>query len=167
MMEANVLLVADDNDLSATVAEAATKTGHGVGMASSSCNTFEILGLGLDDIDLAIVDVDPSLHSIAILEALKDSDAWPPVIALTEIDEAEAAAILRRHGTAVCLKKPFGVDELATLIQKVCACGCRNRSLSCDQWGHVRASGIRNSGRELTSNPTRTTSQVTAGSLIL
>jgi DNA-binding response OmpR family regulator len=111
-MEANVLLVADDNDLSATVVEAATKTRHGVRMVSSSCNTFEILGLALDDIDLAIVDVDPSLHIIAIREALNDSDAWPGVIALTEIHEAEAAQILRRHGAVACLKKPFGVDDL-------------------------------------------------------
>jgi DNA-binding response OmpR family regulator len=163
MMEANVLLVADDDELSATVAAAARKTGHGLRTASSSGNTFEFLGLGLDDVDLAIVDVGPSLHSVAILEALNDSDAGPPVIALTEVDEAEAAPILRRHGAAVCLKKPFGTDELATLIQKVCAGGCRNRPVSCDRWGHVRASGIRNSRRELTSNPIRTTSHVAAG----
>ena len=150
-MKPNVLLVADDNELNTTVAEAARKTGHGIRNASSSRDTFEILGLGLEDVDLAIVDVDPSLHSVAILEALNYSEAAPPVIALTEVDEAEAAPILRRHGAAACLKKPFGVDELAALIQKVCACGCRNRALSCDRWGHVRASTIRNSSRALTS----------------
>jgi DNA-binding response OmpR family regulator len=165
-MQANVLLVADDDELNTTVAEAATKTGHGIRNASSSRNTFEILGLGLDDVDLAIVDVDPNLHSVAILEALNYSDAAPTVIALTEVDEAEAAPILRRHGATACLKKPVGVDELAALIQRVCAGGCRNRLLSCDRWGHVRASPIRNSSRELTSNPTRRPSQVAVGYLI-
>jgi DNA-binding response OmpR family regulator len=163
MSEANVLLVADADELSAMVAEAARKTGHGIRTASTCSNTFEILGLALDDVDLAIVDVDSSLHSVAILEALNDWDAGPPVIALTEVDEAEAATILRRHGAAACLKKPFGADELATLIQKICACGCRNRSLSCDKWGHVRASGIRNFQHQLTANLTRTTSHVAAG----
>src|SRR5512133_1119946 len=162
-MKANVLLVADDDKLNTKVAEAARKTRHGIRNASSSRDTFEILGLGLDDVDLAIVDVDPSLHSVAIVEALKYSEAAPPVIALTEVDEAEAAPILRRHGAAACLKKPFGVDELAALIQKVCACGCRNRPLSCDKWGHVRASAIRNSPRELTSNLTRRPSQLAVG----
>ena len=162
-MEPNVLLVGDDHELSATVAAAARKTGHGLRTASSSRKAFEILGLGLDDVDLAIVDVDPSLHSVAILEALNNSDAGPPVIALTEVDEEEAAPILRRHGAAACLKKPFDADELTTLIQKVCACGCRNRPLSCDKWGHVRASGIRNPQRELTSNLTRPISHVAAG----
>jgi DNA-binding response OmpR family regulator len=164
-MKANVLLVADDDKLNTKVAEAARKTGHGIRNASSSRNTFEILGLRLDDVDLAIVDVDPSLHSVAILEALNYSEAPPPVIALTEVDEAEAAPILRRHGAAACLKKPFGVDELAALMQKVCACGCRNRPLSCDRWGHVRASAIRNSPCELTSNPTRRPSQIAVGCL--
>ena len=164
-MKANVLLVADDDKLNTKVAEAARKTGHGIRNASSSRNTFEILGLRLDDVDLAIVDVDPSLHSVAILEALNYSEVAPPIIALTEVDEAEAAPILRRHGAAACLKKPLGVDELAALIQKVCACRCRNRPLSCDQWGHVRASAIRNSPRELTSNPTRRPSQIAVGCL--
>jgi DNA-binding response OmpR family regulator len=163
MMRPNVLLIADDQELSAAVATAARKTGHGFRTVSSSRNTFEILGVELDDVDLAIVDVDPSLHSVAIVEALNDSDAGPPVIALTEIDEAEANPILRRHGAAACLKKPFGVDELAKLIRKVCTCGCRNRPLSCDKWGHVRALGIRNSQRELTANPTRTPAHVAAG----
>jgi two-component system C4-dicarboxylate transport response regulator DctD len=163
MMEPNVLLVADDHELSVTVAAAARKTGHALRTASSTRNTFEILELALDDVDLAIVDADPSLHSVAILEALNDLDAGLPVIALTEVDEAEAAPILQRHGAAACLKKPFAAEELATLIRKVCACGCRNRPLSCDKWGHVRASGIGNFQHQLTANLTRTTSHVAAG----
>ena len=165
-MQANVVLVADDDELNITVAKEARKIEHGITNASSSRNTFEIIGLGLDDVDLAIVDVDPSLHSVAILEALNYSEVAPPVIALTEVDEAEAAPILRRHGAAACLKKPFGVDEPAVLIQKICACGCRNRPLSCDKWGHVRASAIRNSPRELISKPTRRPSEVAVGCLI-
>lgn len=165
-MKPNVLLIADDGQLNITVAKAATITGHGLRNASGSRNTFEILGLGLDDVDLAIVDVDPSLHRVAILEALNYSEVAPPVIALTKVDEAEAAPILRRHGATACLKKPFGVDELAALIQKVCAYGCRNRALSCDRWGHVRASTIRNSSRELTSISPGRPSQVAVECLI-
>ena len=162
-MKANVLFVADDDELNTTVAKAARKTGHCIrNSPSGSRKTFEILGLGLDDIDVAIVDVDPSLHRVAILEALNYSEVAPH-IALTEVDQAEAAPILRRHGGTACLKKPFGVDELAALIQKICACGCRNRPLSCDKWGHVRASAIRNSPRGLTSNLTRRPSQVAVG----
>jgi hypothetical protein len=52
------------------------------------------------------------------------------------------------------------------LIQKVCACGCRNRPLSCDRWGHVSALGIRNSRPELRPTPTRKPSQVPVQELI-
>ena len=83
-MKRNILLVVNGNsELNNRVAEAATKTGRKLKKASSTRKTFEILGLGLDDLDLAIVDVDPSLHSMAILEALNYSEAAPPVIALS------------------------------------------------------------------------------------
>jgi DNA-binding response OmpR family regulator len=146
-MQANILFVANgDNDLNNIVAEAAKKTGHGIRGATTSRETFEILNLGLDHVDLAIVDVDPILHSLAILETLNYSDAAPPSIALVEVDGTEATPLVPWHGATACLKKPFGVDELATLIEKICACGCRNRPLSSDRWGHVRASGIRSRG---------------------
>ena len=52
VMRCNVLFVANgDEDLNATVAEAATKTGRGIRKASSSRKTFEILSLGLEDVE--------------------------------------------------------------------------------------------------------------------
>jgi len=164
-MKPSILLVANgDRELNTTVAEAAKRTGHEIRTADSSRETFAILGLGLDDVDLAIVDVDPILHSLAILEALSYSDTAPPSVALVEVDEAEATPLVRRHGAAACLKKPFGADELATLIEKVCAYACRKKPLTCDKWGHLRASGtdIRNSRRELVPNLIKTSSQVAA-----
>ena len=140
-MKSKILFVAnDDADLEAIVTEAARKTGRGIRKASSSRQTFEILNLGLEDVDLAIVDLDPSLHSLAILEALDYSQAAPPVIALTKLDEAEVGPIARRHGATTCLRKPFAADELAILIEKVCESIREAEPLSCDQWGHPRAS---------------------------
>ena len=140
-MKSKILFVANgDADLDTTVTEAARKTGRGIRKASSSRQTFEILNLGLEDVDLAIVDLDPSLHSLAILEALDYSQAAPPVIALTKLDEAEVGPIARRHGATTCLRKPFAADELAILIEKVCESIREAEPLSCDQWGHPRAS---------------------------
>jgi AmiR/NasT family two-component response regulator len=67
------------------------------------------------------LDIAASLHTLALLEALNYSEAAPPVIALIEVDEAEATPIVQRQGAAACLRKPFGADELATSIDKVCA----------------------------------------------
>lgn len=149
-MKRNILLVTNGgDDLNGTVAEAARKTGRGVREASTSRNTFEILEAGLDDVDLAIVDVDPILHSFAILEALNHSEAAPPIIALVDVDEAEATPLVRCHGAAACLRKPFGADELASSIDRVWASACRKKPLSCDKWGHVRFSGTRSPRRDL------------------
>lgn len=105
-LKPNILFVANgDADLNATVTEAARKTGRGVRKAGSSRQTFEIFDLGLEDVDLAIVDLDPSLHSLAILEALDYSEAAPPVIVLTKPDEAGVGPIAQRHGATVCLRK--------------------------------------------------------------
>ena len=159
-MKRNILLVTNGgDDLNGTVAEAARKTGRGVREASTSRNTFEIREAGLDDVDLAIVDVDPILHSLAILEALNDSDTALPIIALVDLDEVEATPLVQRHGAAACLRKPFSADELARLIERVCASVCRKRPLSSDRRGHVRVSGIRNPRRELVPSLVEASSQ--------
>jgi hypothetical protein len=75
-------------------------TGRGVITAESTRQIFDMLSLGLEDVDITIVDICSSVHSLAILEALSYSQAAPPVIALGEDDEAEATPIVRRHGAA-------------------------------------------------------------------
>lgn len=54
------------------------------------------------------MDVATGLHSLALVEALNYSEAAPPVIAIIEVDEAEATPIVQRHGAAACLRNPFG-----------------------------------------------------------
>jgi hypothetical protein len=94
-MKRNILLVTSSaNNLVGAVGEAARKTGRGLRTADSCRQTFEILSSGLHDVDLAIVDIATSLHSLAILEALNYSEAAPPVIASIEVDEAEATPIV-------------------------------------------------------------------------
>jgi DNA-binding response OmpR family regulator len=143
-MKRNLLFVTSSgNDLLEVIAEAARKTGRGVITADSTRQIFDILSLGLDDVDIAIVDTCASIHSLAVLEALSYLQTAPPVIALIEVDEAEATPIVRRHGAAACLRKPFGTDELARLIDKICASACQNNSLTCDKWGHLLARNLR------------------------
>jgi DNA-binding NtrC family response regulator len=153
-MKRNVLLVADtDSDLIEGVRKASEQTGHGLKMANSARKTLEILGLGFDDVDLAVVEIDSSLHSVAIVEALNGLAAGPPVVAVLGVDEAEAIPILQHHGTSACLTKPFGVEKFATLIKELCAAARVKRSPSCDQWGHVCAQEAPNPRMELTPVP--------------
>jgi DNA-binding response OmpR family regulator len=107
-MKRNMLLAANsDVDSNVTIADAARQTGRGLRTASSNREAFEILCMGLDDVDVAIIDLDPGVHSFAILDALDCSEAAPPVIAVTGLEESEMTPIAFRHGAAACLGKPF------------------------------------------------------------
>jgi DNA-binding response OmpR family regulator len=98
-----------------------------------SQNTFDILSLGLDGINLAIVDLGADTKSLAIIEAVTHKKTAPPVIALVDAKDAEAIPELHRHGATACLKKPFCADELARLIEALCASTSHDESASCDK----------------------------------
>lgn len=108
--------------------------------AGDTRNTFDIVSLALEDIDVAVVDLGANLQSLSIVEALTHTRPAPPVIALVDGDDAKAVSELHQHGAAACLKKPFCADELARLIEAVCASTSHGNSCSCDRWGHVCAS---------------------------
>jgi DNA-binding NarL/FixJ family response regulator len=99
----------------------------------STENTFDVLSLGLDDINLAIVDLGANTQSLAIIEALTHTKPAPPVIALVDGKDAKAVSELHRHGAAACLRKPFCADELARLIEAVCASPSDNEAPSSDK----------------------------------
>lgn len=84
-------------------------------------NRFDILSLGLNDIDLAIVDLGANMQGLAIIEALTHTQPAPPVIALVDEKDPEAKTLLQQHGATACLQKPFCADELGRLIEAVCA----------------------------------------------
>lgn len=133
-MKRNVVLITNyGGDLTGQGASGEVKT-------EPAQNTFDILSLALNDIDLAIVDLGASMQKLAIIEALSHSEPAPPVIALVDGKDPEAVPLLQQHGAAACLKKPFCANELARLIEAVCASASNRDSSSCDQWGHVCAS---------------------------
>jgi DNA-binding response OmpR family regulator len=102
------------------VSDAAARTARGLRQARSSRQAFEILSEGLGDIDLVIIDVDPGLHALSMLEALSYMKSAPPVIVVTSLEETEMKPIACRHGATACIGKPFTSNELAALIAEIC-----------------------------------------------
>ena len=70
-MKANALLISKKtSDSNAVIAQAASRAGFFLLRANDSKRAFELLRNGLPEIDLVIIDVDPGIHSMAILEAI-------------------------------------------------------------------------------------------------
>src|SRR5688572_1720664 len=136
-MRANALLISKaTSDSNATIAEAASRAGLSLLQATDAKRAFELLRNGLPEIELIIIDVDPGIHSMAILEAITARDSSPPVIVVTGFEQFEMAPIARRHGAAACIAKPFTVSELLARIGDVCPADYALTSSNCDAWGH-------------------------------
>jgi DNA-binding NtrC family response regulator len=137
-MKAKALLISKDtSDSNATISEAAVRAGLLLLKTTEAKQAFELLRSGLADIDLVIIDVDPGIHSMAILEAITARQTAPPVIVVTGFEQFQMAPIARRHGAAACIAKPFTAAQLVARIEDVWPVDCASSFRSCDAWGHV------------------------------
>jgi DNA-binding NtrC family response regulator len=135
-MKKNIILLVDaDADLAAAVLEVASQAGHGVRLAKTSRDAFKVLKDEIDYIDIAIIDVDPGAHGLALLEAISGREERPPVVVLTALEETYMEPIAERHGAAACMGKPVSVEKLKTMIDQ----SPRRRATLSDAWGHLRS----------------------------
>jgi len=141
MKENVVLLVDADGDSEGVVLEAAARTGHKVRRAKTSRDAFQILKNEIRHLDAVIVDVDPGVHGLALLEAISGYEERPPMIALTGLEETYMQAIAARHGAADCLGKPVSIGKLKSALEK-----SMSRMKTSDRWGHMRSPLSRKGG---------------------
>ncbi len=136
-MKANLILLVDaDADSLGFVLEAAARTGHGVRVAQTSAEAFQLLTKELRHLDVVIVDVDPGAHGMALLEAVSGCHDKPPLLVLSGFEETYMAPVARRHGAAACLCKPFSIDTLHRTLDRVIANAPPRAEFTwCDKWG--------------------------------
>lgn len=135
-MKRNVVLLIDaDADTASSVLQAASLTNLNVRFARTSRDLFQLIQAGLDDVAVVVLDVDPGVHGMAVIEAL---DAWgpaPPVIVISSLEETHIGPVALAHGAQECFGKPITIDRLKTAITKLTrpsdAGACR-----CDVSGH-------------------------------
>lgn len=135
-MKRNVVLLVDaDADTTSAVMEAAAETRLDLRFARTSKDAFHLFDDGLDDVAVIVLDVDPGVHGMALLEALDACGSVPPVIVISSLEEAHLYPVAIAHGAQECLGKPVSIQHLKAAIAKVAqppeARGCR-----CDLWGH-------------------------------
>lgn len=133
----NILLVAQgasgSNDV---ITHAAIEARRRLRHASSSHEAFEILAEDLDNIDVVIVDVDPGIHGLSVLDSISYRKTAPPIIVVTGFEDKDMTSMAYCHGATACISKPFNARELAALIEDVCVPECQRCGGSCDRWGH-------------------------------
>ena len=135
-MKRNVVLLIDaDADTASSVMEAASLTNLDVRFARTSGDLFHLIQAGLDDVAVVVLDVDPGVHGMAVLEALDAWDPAPPVIVISSLEEAHLAPVTRAHGAQECFGKPVSIERLKTAIAKL-ARPPEARVHQCDRWDH-------------------------------
>jgi DNA-binding NtrC family response regulator len=136
MKENLILLVDADADSVGDILEAAAHTGHAVRLVKTSRDAFKILKDAIDQVEVAIVDVDPGAHGLALLEAITGREKRPAVIVLTALEETYMRPIAAQHGAAACLSKPISVEKLKSIVNQLPRVAARKRTPSSDAWGH-------------------------------
>ncbi len=111
-----ILLISNDPAVEEIASEAVLATRHGMRLRRSSAEAFQQLMEGCEDIDLAVIDLDPGVHGKAVLEAACDR---LPVIVLSGLEEAYVHPLSKRHGARGCLTKPFSAAQLRAAIEHV------------------------------------------------
>ena len=132
-----VLLVDADGDSEAIVSEAAARTGRDVIPVTTSRDAFRVLRDQIGCFDAVIVDVDPGVHGLALLEAIAGCADKPPIIVITALEETYMKPIAVEHGAMACLGKPTAIQKLSATMDAV-----SGHSRSCDRWGNLIPSKV-------------------------
>lgn len=115
----SILIVEDDFEIAATIAELLTGSGH---VTRTACNGVEGLRqIGAAAPDLILLDVEmPILDGPGMAHALATERAGKTPIPIVLVSAArDIEMVARRVGTPHYLKKPFSLDRLTKLIDGV------------------------------------------------
>src|SRR6476620_12126071 len=134
-MKRNVVLVLDaDADTARAVASAATTGNCDLRFVRTSKDFFHFCSDDFEDVAAIVLDVDPGVHVMAILEALDACENPPPIIVVSALEEHRLGPVVQRHGAVVCLGKPLSFTQLRRALEQAVE---RATAPRCDLWGHV------------------------------
>jgi FixJ family two-component response regulator len=134
-MKRNVVLVLDaDADTARAVASAAATRNCDLRFVQTSKEFFHFCREDFENVTAIILDVDPGMHGMAILEASDVCENTPPIIVVSALEEHRLGPVVQRHGAMACLGKPLSVTRLERALGQAMARGAAPR---CDLWGHV------------------------------
>jgi FixJ family two-component response regulator len=134
-MRRRVILVLDaDADTACAVASAATTSDCDLRFVQTSKEFFHFCSEDFENVVAIVLDVDPGMHGMAILEALDACENTPPIIVVSALEEHRLGPVVQRHGAIACLGKPLSFMRLRRALDQA---GERAAAPRCDLWGHV------------------------------
>src|SRR5438105_5317927 len=134
-MKRNIVLVLDaDADTARAVASAAATRNCDLRLVQTSKEFFHFCSQDFENVTAIVLDVDPGMHGMAILEALDACENTPPIIVVSALEEHRLGPVVQRHGAMACLGKPLSFTRLGRALDQA---GERAAAPRCDLWGHV------------------------------
>jgi len=95
---------------------------------------FHFCNEDFENVTAIVLDVDPGMHGMAILEALDACENTPPIIVVSALEEHCLSPVVQRHGAMACLGKPLSLTRLGRALDQA---GERAAAPRCDLWGHI------------------------------
>src|SRR5438067_5690626 len=134
-MKRNVALVLDaDADTARAVASAATTRNCDLRLVQTSKEFFHFCREDFENVIAIILDIDPEMHGMAILEASDVCENTPPIIVVSALEEHRLSPVVQRYGAMACLGKPLSIARLGRALKGALTLAGTPR---CDLWGHV------------------------------
>lgn len=116
-----IFLLDDDELISSMLARALHKEGYETHVLNRSERAVEIICAWQPHALLLDVDLGEGPNGLDVLEMLQEEGIDFPVIMLTGDDSAESAIRAMRNGAADYLNKPFNIEEVKIVLEKLLA----------------------------------------------
>ena len=134
-MKRNVVLVLDaDADTARAVSSAATTRNCDLRFVQTSKEFFHFCREDFENVIAIILEIDPGMHGMAILEASDVCENTPPIVVVSALEEHCLGPVVQRHGAIACLGKPLSFTQLGRALDQAVE---RATAPRCDLWGHV------------------------------
>jgi FixJ family two-component response regulator len=140
-MKRNVVLVLDaDADTARAVASAAAGVNSDVRFVRTSNDFFHFCQDDFENVAVIILDVDPGVDTMALLEAMDACESTAPIIVVSALEEHRLRSVLQQHGAIACLEKPLSFVQLRHAVEEALTIAAA-AAPRCDVWGHVTHCG--------------------------
>lgn len=118
MKARKILLVDDDKSVRVTLGQALESSGYQVVAAVDGDHALE--RFRSDVFDLVLLDMKmPGMDGIEVLRHVKSDRPTQPVIMITGFGSVETAVEALKLGAVDYIQKPFGPDELRSIVERV------------------------------------------------